>query len=697
MTNKLEGKVFITGGAGTLGKAIISKIKSEGWDCDVTVFSRDPMKHHVLNSEFPEVNCMVGDITNYHQVSSAMVGHDIVIHAAAMKHIPEGEDYPIATYDINVNGSINVLEACVANRVKHVVGISTDKACLDWHARIRLADGSYKPIGEIVRDRLELDVMTHTSRGIKTSRIINWHKTKQADRDMIRVSYEHAAYHQRWRRGVWVTEDHPVLVQHWYSNSESRNEWVEAKDLTEKDWLVTDEPMYSYEQESLLIGTLMGDSSLSKSSKAKRYRLLMSHCEKEIDWLKIKIDALSNLGLDLSKLRSYKGQNDIASLMLGCFSYLPDDLHLPKKFRGMPREAIQKILGENIRLTPIFLASWYMDDGVFAKYKTGKKGNARLGTHSYNAKDVDWLALELTDKGYECYSYEVKLRGKSYSELRFSRKGTVALFKSIARYIPPTMRHKIEEGFEDYDDNSWNLFSGGIDFTSPAIITRDNPPPKRDVYCLDIEDTHNFVANGVIVHNCYPINTYGCTKMMMERAFQRYAQLYDTIQFHLVRYGNVLGSTGSVVQVWREMEASEEGIVYATDSEMTRFWLTVEYAVDIILASLSEPSGTICVPILGAQSMKNLAEYVLKSETAIRYEGLRPGEKHHETMLTPEENWFVSELINQDTGGVPFYRLHPVNGLSYDGYPETLRHYNSGFSVYHTITKETLLEMIGDK
>jgi UDP-N-acetylglucosamine 4,6-dehydratase len=125
----MKGKIFITGGAGTLGRAIIERGKKEEWDAQFTIYSTDPAKHHKLLSDHPDVTSVIGDILDYNSLVLAMAGHDIVIHAAAMKYVPEGEKFPHYTFEINVNGSYNVIQAALQARVKQVVGISTDKAC----------------------------------------------------------------------------------------------------------------------------------------------------------------------------------------------------------------------------------------------------------------------------------------------------------------------------------------------------------------------------------------------------------------------------------------------------------------------------------------------------------------------------------------------------------------------------------------
>lgn len=121
--------IFVTGGAGSLGRAIARKRKEEGWKGKFTVYSRDTFKHERMRKIFPDVNFVQGDILNPELLYNAIVGHDIVIHAAACKVIPTSEYQSIDTFDINVSGSLNVCIQSVRAGVKHVLGISTDKAC----------------------------------------------------------------------------------------------------------------------------------------------------------------------------------------------------------------------------------------------------------------------------------------------------------------------------------------------------------------------------------------------------------------------------------------------------------------------------------------------------------------------------------------------------------------------------------------
>lgn len=130
MVEPLSGKVFITGGAGFLGRGIIRRATDESWDCDITVYSRDEEKQHRIQQRWPHVQCILGDILDKDTLFAAMAGHDTVIHAAAVKFVPEAELNPEQTINVNAVGSRNVLWAANMIGAEVCVGISTDKACM---------------------------------------------------------------------------------------------------------------------------------------------------------------------------------------------------------------------------------------------------------------------------------------------------------------------------------------------------------------------------------------------------------------------------------------------------------------------------------------------------------------------------------------------------------------------------------------
>jgi len=125
----LSGTILITGGTGTLGHAIVRTAERERWDCQITIYSRSELRQAQMRVEHPRCRYVLGDVREADRLLAAVAGHDVVIHAAAMKRIPECEQYPSECYATNVWGSLNVLRACQLQGVKRLIGISTDKAC----------------------------------------------------------------------------------------------------------------------------------------------------------------------------------------------------------------------------------------------------------------------------------------------------------------------------------------------------------------------------------------------------------------------------------------------------------------------------------------------------------------------------------------------------------------------------------------
>ena len=122
------GNVLITGGAGFLGRAIMHQARVEAWPCRFIVYSRDEQKHYAARFKYPDARYVVGDVLDTGRLHLLMSTCDYVIHAAAIKYIPECEAQPSEALRVNVDGTRSVMDAARASGVKRVVVISTDKA-----------------------------------------------------------------------------------------------------------------------------------------------------------------------------------------------------------------------------------------------------------------------------------------------------------------------------------------------------------------------------------------------------------------------------------------------------------------------------------------------------------------------------------------------------------------------------------------
>ena len=167
-----------------------------------------------------------------------------------------------------------------------------------------------------------------------------------------------------------------------------------------------------------------------------------------------------------------------------------------------------------------------------------------------------------------------------------------------------------------------------------------------------------------------PINLYGATKLCSDKLFvaaNSYAGRHKT-RFSVVRYGNVVGSRGSVIPFFLKMR--ETGVLPITDPRMTRFWITLEQGVQFVLKSLERMTGgEIFVPKIPSMNIMDLAA-ALGPDCRTEIVGIRPGEKLHEVMVPEDDayhtieyddyfailptfaNWSIPDYV-QDNGGRP--------------------------------------------
>lgn len=131
---RLDGKsVLVTGGTGSFGRQFVNTILENYKVARLIVFSRDEQKHFEMQQHFPEdkypaIRYFLGDVRDFDRLNRAFRGVDVVIHAAAQKHVPLAEYNPTECLHTNVWGAENVVRAAIDNNVEAVVALSTDKA-----------------------------------------------------------------------------------------------------------------------------------------------------------------------------------------------------------------------------------------------------------------------------------------------------------------------------------------------------------------------------------------------------------------------------------------------------------------------------------------------------------------------------------------------------------------------------------------
>jgi UDP-N-acetylglucosamine 4,6-dehydratase/5-epimerase len=141
-----------------------------------------------------------------------------------------------------------------------------------------------------------------------------------------------------------------------------------------------------------------------------------------------------------------------------------------------------------------------------------------------------------------------------------------------------------------------------------------------------------------------PVNLYGATKLCAEKMFVQ-ANAYSgkkPTRFSCARYGNVVGSRGSVIPVF--LEQRKKGKITLTDSRMTRFWITLEQGVRFVVRCIEQMhGGEIFVPKIPSMKLTDMAEAIAPG-CDVEYIGIRPGEKVHEVLISEDEARNTVEL-----------------------------------------------------
>ncbi len=143
-----------------------------------------------------------------------------------------------------------------------------------------------------------------------------------------------------------------------------------------------------------------------------------------------------------------------------------------------------------------------------------------------------------------------------------------------------------------------------------------------------------------------PINLYGASKLASDKIFTAANNLsaIEEVKFSVVRYGNVIGSRGSVIPLFRKFVEEKAEAIPITDDRMTRFWITLGQSVNFVLSSLSlMTGGEVFIPKIPSMKMTDLANAIAPGFPH-KTVGIRPGEKLHEVMITQDDARNTIEL-----------------------------------------------------
>ncbi|MGM0599473.1 MAG: UDP-N-acetylglucosamine 4,6-dehydratase (inverting) [Candidatus Rifleibacteriota bacterium] len=204
----------------------------------------------------------------------------------------------------------------------------------------------------------------------------------------------------------------------------------------------------------------------------------------------------------------------------------------------------------------------------------------------------------------------------------------------------------------------YRALSGGVDYVIHAAAMKQVPASEYNPFeavQTNIMGAQNLISatletgvkNVVALSTdkaCNPVNLYGATKLCSDKLFIA-ANAYSgkmVTRFAVVRYGNVIGSRGSVVPLFKEL--AESGEIPVTDTRMTRFWITLPQAVKFVADSFQVMNGgELFIPKIPSMKLVDLAR-AIAPDCKIKIIGIRPGEKLHEIMISSDDARNLYEL-----------------------------------------------------
>ncbi len=184
---------------------------------------------------------------------------------------------------------------------------------------------------------------------------------------------------------------------------------------------------------------------------------------------------------------------------------------------------------------------------------------------------------------------------------------------------------------------------------NPEECVKTNIDGARNVIDACLETNVERVVALSTDKACAPINLYGATKLASDKLFVAANNIkgWNPIRFSVVRYGNVMGSNGSVIPFF--IHKKKEGILPITDPKMTRFNISLQGGVDMVMHALEHAwGGEIFIPKIPSYKITDVAE-AIAPECEYQIVGIRPGEKVHEEMITPSDSFYTYDLGNYFT------------------------------------------------
>jgi uracil-DNA glycosylase family 4 len=359
--------------------------------------------------------------------------------------------------------------------------------CLRYRTAVQLGDGSWERIGRLVRSRYDGTVMSVDADGsLVPRRVIGWHASPLAGRRVFRLTYRCAKRAgSMGRTNSQLTGDHPVLTERGY---------IPVEELESGDRIATGQGL-SQLAFDVVCGTVLGDGHLN----ARSAHLSFSHSDRQTEYAVFKAELLAELDAReavVAQAAVVGGEKAHVVVQVRTLAHRALGI-LRSDFYGSEKRVP---LWLEDRLNERMLAIWFLDDGYTRIRHGGRQPLAEIATVSFSHDDLQILLRGLARIGLAAKTS----RGRIY----FDVDSTKRLSERIAPYVPDSMRYKLHPEVAarvPFDPSRLEAGPPEVLYDEVQVDDlTDEHRPDKTFFCIDVEETHNFVTAGGVVHNCRP-------------------------------------------------------------------------------------------------------------------------------------------------------------------------------------------------
>ncbi len=392
-----------------------------------------------------------------------------------------------------LTGTLNKTDTiCIfINQLREKIGVLY--GCFDGSTRVTLADGSQEKISTIVNQRRPVEVLSYDPKqgSVVPRKVVNWFDNGPTDR-FLQFTVARAGGSGSGRSRFACTPNHQIRTP---------GGWREAQELAPGDRVLQAVPhRLSSFQWDVVLGGLMGDGSLSRNQNGYSARYRFGHSAKQVEYGDWKASLFVNVG-SCRSVRASDGAvfHDVTPLPE--LAELRDAVYIDGK----------KVLSHDYlkRLTPLSLAIWYMDDGSFANRS---KGLQQRTAHGSGRVEICVEAMEATTRTrlveYLADTWGIRpvliQKGRrNIAVLVFPKDETAKFHALIAPFVHPSMEYKLLPRFRGRSSVEPVFVPAEHRLVPMPITAIAVKPPTRSMHRFDIEveGSHNYFADGVMVHN----------------------------------------------------------------------------------------------------------------------------------------------------------------------------------------------------